>query len=215
MRKRHSGFTLIELLLAAAIMGVILTALSGLFVSTTRAYRANEDISERQQNMEAATQLLKYEIALAGYRGTDVNSSSASRKLSGSSLTVIPGSGSAPDILTIRYYEDRPPHSPESPELQVVTYSVDKNSNNVWNLYRQQGTASQAKQPAVEGVTNLKVTEYRLKNGAASASMPSKIEDLAGMTLRLTFVNGEMRTTTISLPSLQCRAPTPPCNSND
>jgi Tfp pilus assembly protein PilW len=185
MRQR-SGITLIELLIAAAIMIIVLTALTNLFVSTTRAYQANERASELQQNMEAAAQLLKYDIALAGYRGTE----NLCVSLGGAPISVTTGTGTNPDSITVRYCEDRY----SSLTLQEVTFSISTASG-VLNLFRQQGDSNQ---PIVEGVANLKVVSYRNGSGTLQTTMPA-LNNLAGLTIRLTFVNGATRDVSIVL----------------
>lgn len=44
-RSQQYGFTLVELLVAGTIMVLLLSALGGLFASTTKAYRANDKVS--------------------------------------------------------------------------------------------------------------------------------------------------------------------------
>lgn len=102
--RQPKGFYLLELLVAAAIMIIILAALGGLFAATVRANRSNTAASEGQQNAEAAIQLLKGEVGLAGYRGTD--SAANSRTFSSSTLVVTPET-STRDRVTVQFFEDR------------------------------------------------------------------------------------------------------------
>src|SRR6056297_3348734 len=81
------GFTLIELLLASAILVLIVGALSAYLVTSARAYETTEDLSDRQQEIEAAVNVLSYDLALAGYRGT--TPSQQSRTFSGPTLEVV------------------------------------------------------------------------------------------------------------------------------
>ena len=192
--KQRSGFTLIELLLAAAIMGIILSALGFLFSSTIRANQANTRVAESQQNAEAAIQLLKYEISLAGYRGTDINSKPINRPFTGSTLTVTPESTTR-DRVSVQFYDDRPEGAvtnTDNPAQRTITFGINGNSE----LTRQDSAASPSTaEPVVEGVTGLKVINYVLASGGTSPTMPAPA-DLRGITLRLTFSNTVANQTT-------------------
>jgi len=190
MKRRASayGFTLVELLVAAAIMALILSALGGLFVSTSRAYRANDEVSERQQSADAAAQLLSYEVGLAGYRGS-TKSDVETREFKGSTLTITKG---ASDKLIVRHFEDRYVESEEF----IITFEVAKDRDGFFNLYHRQqeqdkieaNQDSSSKQPAIQHVQNLKVLKYIDKRGDEVPSIAP--EDLAALKLELTFTDG-------------------------
>lgn len=178
--KQRSGFTLLELLVAAVIMIVILAALGGLFATTVRANRTNTLTSEGQQNAEAAIQLLKTELGLAGYRGTD--SAANSRTFSSSTLVVTPETSTL-DRVTVRFFEDRyvacPSGQTYCPTERMLTFGVNTSTK---ELTRQQdGGLNRA---VVEGVTGLKVMDY----------LPGR-----GLTVRLTFADETTKNVAIAL----------------
>jgi len=107
MRARD-GLTLIELLIAAAIFVILLTGLAGLLASSLRAYRVNEQVSERVQDVEAAVRVLRSDVELAGYRGVDEDLiDDETRSFGGQPTIVITTSDTGPDTLEVRYFEDR------------------------------------------------------------------------------------------------------------
>lgn len=76
----HKGFTLIELLISMAILGLVLAALTSLFVSQSRHHTAQNEILEMQGNaraaMEFVTRTLKNSVAgTVDIGGVDCNNS--------------------------------------------------------------------------------------------------------------------------------------------
>jgi len=63
-----SGFTLIELMVAIAIGLVVLASVATTFTSQTRAYSAQEQINQMEQNLRGALDIMSREIKMAGYR---------------------------------------------------------------------------------------------------------------------------------------------------
>lgn len=180
--RRACGLTLVELLISIAIFGGIFGVLAALFMSTNRAYQRNEALSEAQQTVETATQLLSYELALAGYRGVDIASASfASRDFGGQEVVAVSADRRQ---VTVRYYEDR---FVGCPRLTEATFAVrassagraltrDVRTFDCGERYNPNKRSSGAQQ-LVLGVTGLEVLSY----------------SEAGMQLRLTFVGGGQR----------------------
>jgi type II secretory pathway pseudopilin PulG len=162
---RQGGFTFVELLVAGTIMILLLSALGSLFVNTSRAYRVNDEVSERQQSADAAAQLLSYEIGLAGYRGSD--QAAITRTFAGSTFSITKGaSATASDTIVVRYYEDR--FSNIGEQLLITFDAIPVGGS--YNLYRKEQKQSAnfsevAKSPAIQNVKNLKVIGYTLNNG--------------------------------------------------
>jgi type II secretory pathway component PulJ len=182
---RGRGFTLVELLVAAAVFIVLLGSLTALFVSSSRAYSVTNERSVVIQDEEAVLTLLRYEFALAGYRGLDANPSSAV----GSTLAIVDMSGS--DVITIRYLEDR--HVPGAPEERAVTFSVDPANRTLRRT--EPGTQDQA---MVANVARLKAVAYIRRDRAtvpvvdqaACGGYCEPPQALAGLLLRVEFVDG-------------------------
>jgi Tfp pilus assembly protein PilW len=191
--KQTKGFTLLELLVSAAIMIVILGALGGLFTTTVRANRTTTRASEAQQNAEAAIQLLKSEIGLAGYRGTD--STANSRTFSSSTLVVTPETTTR-DRIGVRFFEDR---YVSGITQRMVTFGINTDTK---ELTRKLDAGDSL--AVVEGVTNLKVTNYLLKGNVTSPTISdgNKV-NLRGITVRLTFADSTSRNVAIALNNTQ------------
>lgn len=196
------GFTLVELLVAGTIMVLILSALGSLFASTTKAYRANDKVSERQQSVDAAGQLLEYEIGLAGYKGS--TDAAGARKFETAVLGVVPVPESTlrieknspaigTDRVTVRYYEDR---FETTPVKKVVSFEVSEDDRNTYNLKIRVDSGNF--QPAIQDVKSLKVLKYIKKDGGEVTSV-SQPDDLAALRLELTFTDALKKQVIIGL----------------
>lgn len=217
MRQRAGqlGFTLVELLVASVIMVMILSALGSLFVSTSRAYRVNDEVSALQQNADAAGQLLSYEIGLAGYRGSDNSGNNFNARTFSTPIlfgtTSVPATtlkientpSTSPDKITVSYYEDRFTSTSTSPKKASTQFSVDTGNR---NLDRHVSGETNA-QPAIENVYNLKVLRYIRKDGkecnTVTPATPTTPSDLAGLRLELTFNKGLRKQVIVSLANPQ------------
>lgn len=62
------GFTLIELMVSIAIGLVVLASVATTFISQTRAYSAQEQINQMEQNLRGALDIMSREIKMAGYK---------------------------------------------------------------------------------------------------------------------------------------------------
>lgn len=62
------GFTLIELMVAIAMGLVVLASVATTFTSQTRAYSAQEQINQMEQNLRGALDIMAREIKMAGYK---------------------------------------------------------------------------------------------------------------------------------------------------
>ena len=61
------GFTLIELMLAMAISGIVLMAVFSIFRYQQQHYTAQLDVTEMQQNIRAALNIISRDIRMAGF----------------------------------------------------------------------------------------------------------------------------------------------------
>lgn len=203
---RQYGFTLVELLVAGTIMVLLLSALGSLFMSTTRAYRANDKVSERQQSVDAAGQLLSYEIGLAGYRGS--TDAAGTRKFETSVVGVLPVPESTlrieqntptvgTDRITVRYYEDR---FESAPIKKVVSFEASKDNRNTDNLKIRIDSGDF--QPAIQDVKSVKVLKYIKKDGSEVASI-TQPADLVALRLEFIFTDGFKKQIIVGLRNLQ------------
>jgi len=69
-RDRQAGFSLVELLIVVAIVGVIMLAVMNLFLSTQRSAYTQEDVSEVQQNLRNANDMMVSDIQMSGFMNT-------------------------------------------------------------------------------------------------------------------------------------------------
>jgi type IV pilus assembly protein PilW len=68
----NNGFTIIELLIAIAIMGIIIGALFSFSIAQRKYFSVQAQISEMTQNTRAAMDMIGGELAMAGYRPSDL-----------------------------------------------------------------------------------------------------------------------------------------------
>lgn len=195
-RATRAGFTLIELLIAALVIAVVLGATSALLASSYRSYRLNQQLSERQQEIEGAVKILSYDIALAGYRGATL--ADMSRTFGDPTIEVGKGLATAPgsDRLVVRYFEDEDrlfggDEVCGSP--CVVTYDVDADGD-VLLLYRQEGDSDE--RGIVQQVESFRVVEYITRAGLSCSfvsplpTCPPFPEDLAALNIEIRFTEG-------------------------
>lgn len=199
-------------------MVLILSALGGLFVNTNRAYRKNEEVSDRQQSADAAAQLLSYEVGLAGYRGS--TEAALLRTFSGSTLSVTKGaSATDSDTIVVRYYEDR---FSNIGEQLIITFDAIPvgGSSNLYRKEQKQSTIGSAvsKTPAIHNVKNLKVIGYILNGGKEYPKDPTVVHSwiqpytlsssitpstLVAIKLELTFTDGLKKRVVIGIDNPQ------------
>src|SRR6266850_5680414 len=63
----EQGFTLVEIMVATAVTSVIVLAGMSALTMTGKAVRANEQISDAQQNARMAMEMLTHDIKMAGF----------------------------------------------------------------------------------------------------------------------------------------------------
>ena len=189
--RMQAGFTVLELLIASVIMIILLTALTGVFVSSSRAYRVTEEISNRQQEIEAAVKVLSYDLQLAGYRGT--TPTEVGRLFGAPTLVVEKNDSTTSDRLIVRYFEDSSrlfggQDSCGSP--CVVTYEVGPGDDGVLYLFRQEG--SNEEKGIVQAVELFKIKHYVRRGGElVEANQGTPIpNDLAALNIEITFAEG-------------------------
>jgi type IV pilus assembly protein PilW len=114
-RKRTSrrGFTLIELMIACGISVALISGLVGTYVQMRRAYKSMQRITELQQNVRAATDMVSRDLRMAGY-GLPISNYYVSRwitwvaGMTANPMIVQGASATAPDRLHIAAAFDAP-----------------------------------------------------------------------------------------------------------
>jgi type IV pilus assembly protein PilW len=64
----NGGFTLIELMIALALGMIVMASVATTFTTQTRAYSAQEQINQMEQNARGALDIMSREIKMAGYK---------------------------------------------------------------------------------------------------------------------------------------------------
>lgn len=187
---RTAGFTVIELLIASSIFLVILGALGGIFVSSQQGYSANREVSVAMGNVRAAIQSLQYDLSMTGYRGVDATSGPKD-ELSAPLQIQLGACGTAEEgclitSLATSYYEDR--FTDGSTDLKQVSYYVADGG-----LFRKEG--SQAAAQVAEGIEELRLMKYQRRAGSTASAAGTAPDDLAGLSLRITFRQGRSLST--------------------
>lgn len=189
--QQQLGLTVIELLITAAILLILLATLGVILSGTLGAYSTTAVSTGRQQRAASLTQTLRYEIALAGYRGT----SSTPAELTEPTLEITRGSSpDDPDQLRLRYIEDRLTES-GTPELVSARFLLEPESQ---QLIRED---SQDRNVLAERVANFKVTTLTTPSGdtveVQTATTPPASATNIGILVR--YQDGRERTLYVTL----------------
>lgn len=155
--RSRAGFSLVELLVVSAIFLLVLGAVGGMLVSSTRAYTVTTARSEAIQDSESVLQLLRYEIALAGYRGLDAAATSRSFTLGGDETIIVRRTASG-DEVTVRYFEDRYLTGTDTGE-RSVTFSVDAASQALVRQETRPGGGASSTELLVGNILSMEVVE--------------------------------------------------------
>lgn len=67
LKLNRNGFTLVELMIVVALSGVVLSAIYSLFQTQQRSYIIQEDVSEMQQEIRSAMEIMSRELRNAGH----------------------------------------------------------------------------------------------------------------------------------------------------
>jgi len=85
---RQHGFTLVELLVTLAVSGILLTAVSQLFISSNRMYTVQEQVLRIQQEVRSGLDRFSRDVRMAGYNPTDSASSAGFTTASPTNLRI-------------------------------------------------------------------------------------------------------------------------------
>lgn len=195
--RQQKGTTLVEMLIALAMLVIVLAAITALLRSTTRAYALNQELSEAHAQTETTRQQLRYDLSLAGYRGTDF-SQFESNGFSGATASITQGtSPGESDAVTVRFFEDR--YGAAGSSESVITLSV-QNGELVRSV---NGGPAEA---VVAGLDTLKAAFIPTKAGVALASDNPPI----GLSLTLTYADASAETLSVAFSNAQSSGITGP-----
>ena len=192
---RRAGFTLVELLIAAALTIAVLLTLGGTLSAAGRTFAASSDRSQALQDVEAAVEVVRREIAMAGYRGV-TGDASRPFTLGTGDATVRVERGADADRLVVRYVDDRFLAADATGERRVA-FALDADTGTLVREVEEARTGGPATSSSgllvgtvdglrVEGILTRDRTLVDLDD-ALAAGVPG---DVAGLRVRLDLVDG-------------------------
>ena len=200
-RRRTEGITLIELLIAMGIFGVLIAALSGLFITAARGYEAAAQTSEEFQDAEAALQIMLYDIRLAGYRGVGSDFDKSFSGADQDTVSVLLGTDT--DEIRVRYFEDDTYLKATDDGERTIAYYVDTDSSTL--IRTEAGTDYEV----VSNITGFRVDAFvqpdqiaiDVRNADGTPAPPPT--NISAVEMTLSFEGGRSWTFAASLSSPQ------------
>jgi prepilin-type N-terminal cleavage/methylation domain-containing protein len=118
----EKGVTLIELLVVLVISGIVVGGIYKVFIAQTRAYTAQDQVAEVQQDVRGAMEIMVRDIRMAGYQTNNFPAQypNGSLLISGQQIVTPLNSNS---IQVYYEYQYNPNSNPTGPQVYAVTYS--------------------------------------------------------------------------------------------
>jgi type IV pilus assembly protein PilW len=101
-RKKNSGFSLLELLVAIFLGTLLVTAIYSLFIMQNHSYVNQNQVSEMQQNVRMALNILSSEFRMAGF-GFSIDGNYKTTSTTVIYAVAPTNSSTGPDSVTLRY----------------------------------------------------------------------------------------------------------------
>jgi type IV pilus assembly protein PilW len=89
LKNNEQGFTMVELVIGLAISLILMGIAVKIFLVQQRAYNVQEQLSEMQQNIRAATDMIVRETKMAGYDPTDLGFDGIGNNSSATSIQIL------------------------------------------------------------------------------------------------------------------------------
>jgi type IV pilus assembly protein PilW len=157
---KKNGFTLIELMAGILISAIILAGLYSVLFSQQKAFSAQEQVAEMNQNIRAALDLMTREIRLAGYK---------------TSTSTFDGIATATSE-SIRILADLNQDGDTADDNEDVSYT--------YNAGALQICRNGVGLPVADNITNLSL-QYTLKDGTVT-SAPANLADIRKVNISIT-----------------------------
>ena len=157
---KKNGFTLIELLAGILISAIILAGLYSVFFSQQKAYSAQEQVAEMNQNIRAALDLMTREIRLAGYK-TSTSTFNGIATATSNSIQILADLNQDGDVA-----------------------DADENIIYTYNSGTMQICRNGVGLPVADNITSLSF-QYTLKDGTVT-SAPADLADIRKITVSIT-----------------------------
>ena len=146
--KKNRGFSLVELLLALFISSVMAAAIFNFFIAQNKSYSIQDQVTEMQQNIRAAINLMVKEIRMAGYDPTG--------KANAGIVTA------SPDVITFTMDLNSDANCDDFNEY--ITYSLYTPGDRIKKLGRK-GKKTEHNAPVAEHIETLKFAYAFDSNG--------------------------------------------------
>ncbi len=95
------GFTLTEIMVALAVAGILLASIYNLYISQSKTYTVQEEISDMQQNARVAMDILSRHIRMAGFGQPTWTTINGASGIAYKGIQIIDGGTGNPDTLEI------------------------------------------------------------------------------------------------------------------
>jgi type IV pilus assembly protein PilW len=158
--RKKNGFTLIELLASILISVVLMAGFYSVFFSQQKAFSAQEQVAEMNQNIRAALDLMTREIRLAGYK---------------TSTSTFNGIATATSD-SIRILADLNQDGDVADDNEDITYTYNSGAKQICR----NGVGL----PVADNITSLSF-QYTLKDGSVT-SAPADLTDIRKITVAIT-----------------------------
>jgi type IV pilus assembly protein PilW len=181
------AFTLIELLIAMAIVGVLMGAIYGIFVSSNRSYHTQDRVTEAQQGLRVGLDFMVRDIRMAGF----------------DPLGTVNAGFEVANATKLRFTSDtNMANGIEEIDRERITYEFDAVNKRLRQcLY--EGTPSETWQTLIDNVNALAFT-YLDANDSVTGTLADITTVLISMTCEGTNVQGQTFLRTLNT-RVRCR----------
>ena len=165
MKNNKGGFTLIELMIAMAIFSMVMTAVYGVYISSSRASTIQNASAAAQQSVRLGIELMAQDIRMAGF--DPAGAGNAGIKVATANKI---------EVWADRNYDrvTNDTGSIDNNDYEKISYEI---SGTDLRRVLYEGTASEKPQPLIENVTKLEF-EYLDSDSIVIPNPSANLEDI-------------------------------------